>query len=525
MEAAIKRVAQSALSAQDQAQIFRDVGERFENQGDIAAVLEARRAAVQFRPLDRQVTIELLRALMKYGSPQELDSAAADSALSESDLVAAFRALGGEFLAANNTELAVASAKEALRRAPVDRVVLSELLRILIMISDHHGAQDVLAAARPEDRIPVLRDLAGEFSRNGNEAASATIRDLSAATAPDASVLYVDFIRDRVFAGDIDGAVAIIDAAPLPAKTKSAVFGDLGSDLFGQNRVDLALRCRRIARDFAPGDTAVQRELIQAALKFEGRDAALAEAEKADFTVEGVYRHDFTALEKLIYTQVCDIAIASPELVVGLVRAAQYVLRAKIPGAFVESGTFRGGSSMAVMLALLAQNVSDRDFYLYDTFTGFPLPDEVDLYYDGRSAIEEWEEKKQSDGQSGWLVSTLEQTRANVLSTGYPEQRITLVKGMVEDTIPAVAPEQIAFLRLDTDFYVSTRHELDHLYDRIAPGGVLIIDDYGAFQGARKAVDEFFENFEHPPFLHRVDSNVRLAIKDWAPEPTRQGKP
>ena len=126
---------------------------------------------------------------------------------------------------------------------------------------------------------------------------------------------------------------------------------------------------------------------------------------------------------------------------------------------------------------------------------------------------------------SGWLVSTLEQTRSNVLSTGYPESRITLVKGMVEDTIPAVAPEQIAFLRLDTDFYVSTKHELEHLYRRIAPGGVLIIDDYGAFKGARKAVDEFFANFQHPPFLHRVDSNVRLAIKDWAPEPSLRDAP
>jgi hypothetical protein len=199
------------------------------------------------------------------------------------------------------------------------------------------------------------------------------------------------------------------------------------------------------------------------------------------------------------------------------VRAADYVLRAKIPGAFVECGVFRGGSTMAVMLALMEHDVTDRDFYLYDTFTGFPLPDEVDRYYDGRSAIEEWHEKKRSESESGWLVSTLEETRANVVSIGYPPERMTFVKGMVEDTIPNVAPKQIAFLRLDTDFYVSTRHELIHLYERIAPGGVLIIDDYGAFQGARKAVDEFFERFERPPFLHRIDSNVRIMTKDWLP--------
>jgi hypothetical protein len=83
----------------------------------------------------------------------------------------------------------------------------------------------------------------------------------------------------------------------------------------------------------------------------------------------------------------------------------------------------------------------------------------------------------------------------------------------VEDTIPAQTPEQIALLRLDTDWYESTRHELQHLYPRLAENGALIIDDYGDWLGARKAVDEFLAVQPVPLFLHRIDDTGRLIIK------------
>jgi hypothetical protein len=306
----------------------------------------------------------------------------------------------------------------------------------------------------------------------------------------------------------------VAQSAGLDAGLRLRLFRDLGGEFLHRGLNDVGLFFRRAARDLSPSDIEVQRELVGALLAVSGRDAALAEADRCDFSLEGVSRHDFTAEEKLIYTRVCDIAIASPELIVALVRAVDYVVEAKIPGAFMECGVFRGGSSMAMMMALLNRDVRDRDFCMYDTFTGFPLPGEVDVYYDGRSAVEEWHEKKTSDDQSGWLVSTLENTRANVLSTGYPESRIKFVKGLVEETIPASAPECLALLRLDTDFYASTKHELEHLYHRLAPGGVLIIDDYGAFKGAQKAVDEFFQGTARPVFLHRIDSNVRMIIKE-----------
>jgi hypothetical protein len=87
------------------------------------------------------------------------------------------------------------------------------------------------------------------------------------------------------------------------------------------------------------------------------------------------------------------------------------------------------------------------------------------------------------------------------------------IKGKVEETIPEQAPAQIALLRLDTDWYESTYHELVHLYPRLSPGGILIIDDYGHWAGARKAVDEYFAEHRLNLFLHRIDYTGRICIK------------
>jgi O-methyltransferase len=107
--------------------------------------------------------------------------------------------------------------------------------------------------------------------------------------------------------------------------------------------------------------------------------------------------------------------------------------------------------------------------------------------------------------------AAMDQVRRALESTGYPMDRVHLVQGRVEDSLPGQAPEQLALLRLDTDFYISTSHELVHLYPRLAAGGVLIIDDYGAWQGARQAVDEYFDG--RPVLLHRLDWTGRLVMK------------
>ena len=106
-----------------------------------------------------------------------------------------------------------------------------------------------------------------------------------------------------------------------------------------------------------------------------------------------------------------------------------------------------------------------------------------------------------------------DEVRRNLASTGYPSDRLHFIRGRVEDTIPASAPESIALLRLDTDWYESTRHELTHLYPRLVRGGVLIIDDYGHWQGARQATDEYFSVLGSPVLLHRIDYTGRIAVK------------
>jgi len=156
----------------------------------------------------------------------------------------------------------------------------------------------------------------------------------------------------------------------------------------------------------------------------------------------------------------------------------------------------------------------DRKIWLYDTYTGLPKPDtELDVDILGNRAIDGWEPRTSGDGQTFWGYATEEDVRSNMASTGYPEENLRFIRGLVEETIPSQAPEQIALLRIDTDWYASYCHILEHLYDRVSVGGVIIFDDYGQFLGARKAVDEFRRKQGIHSYLHRVDFSSRIMIK------------
>jgi hypothetical protein len=196
-----------------------------------------------------------------------------------------------------------------------------------------------------------------------------------------------------------------------------------------------------------------------------------------------------------------------------LYEASQHISRAGIPGDVVECGVWRGGSSMIAALAL--RELEDyRTLWLYDTFQGMPEPGDRDRRWSGDSAADLLANSKREAGATNtWAYATLDDVRAQMLLTGYPEDKIRYVAGKVEDTIPSQVPAEIALLRLDTDWYDSTRHELEHLWGRLQTGGILIIDDYGHWQGARQAVDEFFVNHPSRPLLHRVDYTGRVAIK------------
>ena len=215
-----------------------------------------------------------------------------------------------------------------------------------------------------------------------------------------------------------------------------------------------------------------------------------------------------------IYEKCRKFSMTSVERMYALYKAVNYVLDSGLPGAIVECGVWRGGSMMVVASTLLARGITDRELFLFDTFEGLPKPDtKVDIDLWGNRAIDGWVSLSAGDEKSGWANASIEDVSANLISTGYPEAKLHFVKGMVENTIPNSAPEHIALLRLDTDWYESTKHEMLHLYPRLANSGVLIIDDYGHFQGARMAIDEYMKAEGVKGLLCRIDYTGRLMIK------------
>jgi O-methyltransferase len=206
-----------------------------------------------------------------------------------------------------------------------------------------------------------------------------------------------------------------------------------------------------------------------------------------------------------LYPECRPFTMTSWERLYAAYQAVRHVCRHNIPGAVVECGVWRGGSSMMMARALLEHFGPRPELYLYDTFDGMVAPTEKD----GAIARAVWDAH---DGR-GFCLSPLDEVRANMRSTKYPDALVRLVQGTVETTIPAVMPDAISILRLDTDWYESTLHELTHLYPRLVPGGALIIDDYGCWEGARRAVDEYFEAHRNRPLLSRIDATGRMAIK------------
>ena len=166
---------------------------------------------------------------------------------------------------------------------------------------------------------------------------------------------------------------------------------------------------------------------------------------------------------------------------------------------------------MAVAHALRGIGETGRELFLFDTFTGMSTPTGQDVRFDGEAASDLL--ATAPPGSQLRACASLEDATANLSSTGYPMEHVHLIQGRVEETIPDHAPAAIRLLRLDTDWHESTKHELTHLYPRLARHGVLIIDDYGWWRGAKAATDEYFGGSRPSPFLHRIDSSARLVIK------------
>lgn len=233
---------------------------------------------------------------------------------------------------------------------------------------------------------------------------------------------------------------------------------------------------------------------------------------------------DLSPLERQVWNDLCrvhgyDQVHQSPVSFSATMRAVDYLVRNNISGAFVECGVFQGNSEFAMIRQLQALEAT-RQIWLFDTFQGMPKAGPEDHWreWDTSTHPEKWRQDLYpgaTDEGSSWVCESLTNVEAFLLSTGYPSSLLHFIEGKVEDTLPALEvrnrlPQKIAMLRLDTDFYSSTKVELEILYPLVAAGGVIIIDDYGAFAGAKKAVDEYTRGCV---LLNRVDEHVVSWVK------------
>ncbi|MCA1708392.1 MAG: TylF/MycF family methyltransferase [Actinobacteria bacterium] len=217
---------------------------------------------------------------------------------------------------------------------------------------------------------------------------------------------------------------------------------------------------------------------------------------------------EFTSL----YRRCSEFTMTSPERMYSLYQASKYVVESDISGDVVECGVWRGGSMMLSALTLLLLGDRTRSIYLYDTFAGMSEPTDEDISWLGTRAHPKWAAARR-DEVVHWENVPLSEVEANLRLTGFPRERLIFVKGKVEETLPGTIPSQISLLRLDTDWYESTYHELQHLFPLLSPGGVLILDDYGHWEGQRKATHRYLDETGAKLLLNRIDYTGRIAIK------------
>lgn len=197
-----------------------------------------------------------------------------------------------------------------------------------------------------------------------------------------------------------------------------------------------------------------------------------------------------------------------------LLQALRYLKNKKIPGDYVECGVWKGGNILLLKKFLETEDLHQRNIYAYDTFEGMTKPDENDFEISNNDFATKLLKKDKSKKTNVWGICSLEEVKKNISKHVKNLNNINFIKGPVENTLNENknTPEKISLLRLDTDWYQSTKKELEVLYEKVESGGIIIIDDYGHWGGSKKAVDEFFSN--KFVWMHYVDYACRLIIKD-----------
>lgn len=232
---------------------------------------------------------------------------------------------------------------------------------------------------------------------------------------------------------------------------------------------------------------------------------------KTDLQSSQFKMHDAAFME--IYDECKEFTMTSIERMYAIYTSVNYVVKNKIPGDMIECGVWRGGSSMMIAKTLVKLGDTDRKLYLFDTFEGMVLPTEKDVSFSGESAKETFFSKNGTSTGSDWCAAEVDEVKLNMSSTHYPPQNIIYIKGKVEETLPTFTCNDLSILRLDTDWYESTKCEMEFLFPKLVQKGVLLIDDYGHWEGARQAIDEYIQQNNIPILLNRVDYTGRAAIK------------
>jgi len=203
--------------------------------------------------------------------------------------------------------------------------------------------------------------------------------------------------------------------------------------------------------------------------------------------------------------------------------AIKYILQNNIEGVIVECGVDSGDFEHIWINELMKNNIV-RDIYLYDTFKGLVKPSEYDytckgakLYSMNQDEVcNTWKSYKIDEQINGWCYTPLEKVQNRLNSTGYLQNNLHYIVGDVMETLKnkTTIPEKIAILRLDTDWYESSKYELEQMYDNVVTGGVIIFDDYYHWNGQRKATDDFFASRNlHYDFVNIGNHKTSAIIK------------
>ena len=225
------------------------------------------------------------------------------------------------------------------------------------------------------------------------------------------------------------------------------------------------------------------------------------------------YDVDLTDQEKKILNYVLKnrLTMGGKDNLAATILAVRYVCQNKIKGDFVECGVWRGGHGIAAALTFDLYQ-SKNKIICFDTFLGMTKPTDKDFrIYNNEKAITKFNSSSR-ENHNTWCYASFEEVENNFLRANVSKANFQLIKGDVAETLPKFEVDAISFLRLDSDWYESTKVELKYLWPLLAVNGVLVVDDYGHWQGSKKAVDEFFQS--SPTILfHAIDYKSRSGIK------------